>query len=55
MNFSVTEGIGWLGGWIIFGAAMIAAAILVMVIRGAMGGEDEPANRADRPPEDDIL
>ena len=55
MNFSVSGGgVGWLGVWVLFGAAMIAFALVMVLIRRAAGGKDV-ADGAERNRDDDFI
>jgi len=54
MNFSVSDGIGLLGGWILFGALMIAFIVIVaLVVRVVRGRDDSPAPPGERAPDED--
>lgn len=57
MNFSVSDSIGFLGGWILFSALMIAAIIAVMLVTRAIRGRDDTSTSSDvnRAPEDDYI
>ena len=58
MNFSVSGGIGLLGGWVLFGALMIAFTIVVTIVVRLVRGrnDDEPTGPSDgRAPEDDYI
>ena len=60
MNFSISQGIGFLGGWVIFGALMIAFTVIVsLVVRAVRGRDDTPAEPGAggdrRAPEDDYI
>ena len=57
MNFSVSGGLGLLGGWVLFGALMIAFTIVVtIVVRIVRGRDDDTAEPSDgRAPEDDYI
>ena len=56
MNFSISGGIGLLGGWGLFGALMIVftvvATLVIRAVRGPREGSDLPPGRA---PEDDYI
>ena len=56
MNFSISDGIGFLGGWILFGALMIVFTIVVTLIVRAVRGRDEGSDLPPgRAPEDDYI
>ena len=57
MNFSISDSIGFIGGWVIFGALMIAFTIVVtVVVRLVRGRDDTPTESSDgRAPEDDYI
>lgn len=56
MNFSISGGIGLLGGWVLFGTLMIVftvvATLVIRAVRGPREGSDLPPGRA---PEDDYI
>ena len=60
MNFSISGGsIGLVGGWILFGALILAFAVVVSIVVRLVRGRDDEADGTDeparRPPEDDLL
>ena len=56
MNFSISGGIGLLGGWIIFGVLMIVFTIVVtLIVRAVRGPQEDGGLPPGRAPEDDYI
>ena len=57
MNFGISgEGIGLIGGLVLFGAVMIAFTVVAAaIVRLVRGRDDTPATPGERAPEDDYI
>lgn len=54
MNFSISDSIGFIGGWILFGALAIACFVaFALIVRAVRGPDDTPLPPAEHTREDD--